>query len=425
MNRAQFDALTANHPAALAERGIPYLVPKGARPTQAVVPLPEGAVDLGVADDTGGPIGFDLARLLDGRLLIQGASGAGKSWTLRRLLEQTHGRIQQIILDPEGEFRSIAERYGHVHIDAARLDAAGLAKAAERARAHRLSLVLDLSDLERERQMMASAVFLQALIDAPRDDWHPAILAIDEVHLIAPHGGQTSEAPTVRKASIGAVVDLMSRGRKRGLCGVLATQRLTRLSKSVVSEATNFLIGLNTLDLDVRRAAETIGWGARMAFDRLPMLQPGEFVAVGPAFNRSPAIAKVGGIETHHRGARPDISAPEIVPAADAAGLLALEDLMSAAAQDEADRADAKLPESYRNIRAFIREDGFSLAGAIWGALLPLAPKGAQFSALQLHLASSAEDLAGALALLDRYGAIEIAGDGPDAVLRIAPEMLA
>jgi hypothetical protein len=43
----------------------------------------------------------------------------------------------------------------------------------------------------------------------------------------------------------------------------------------------NFLIGVNTLDLDVKRAAETIGWETRKAYDRLPVLQPGEFVACG------------------------------------------------------------------------------------------------------------------------------------------------
>ena len=34
--------------------------------------------------------------------------------------------------------------------------------------------------------------------------------------------------------------------------------RLARLSKSVVPEVAKFLIGVNTLDLDVKRATETI-----------------------------------------------------------------------------------------------------------------------------------------------------------------------
>jgi DNA helicase HerA-like ATPase len=66
------------------------------------------------------------------------------------------------------------------------------------------------------------------------------MVAIDEAHLFAPFGGQSTVTTPVRKAATGAIVDLMSRGRKRGLAGVLATQ-LARL-KSVVSEVHNFLL---------------------------------------------------------------------------------------------------------------------------------------------------------------------------------------
>jgi DNA helicase HerA-like ATPase len=86
----------------------------------AVVPSPAPDVVLGEAD-TGGAVGFDLSALIEGRLLIQGVSGAGKSWTLRRLLEQSAGRVQQIIIDPEGEFSTLAEPLGLTRLDAAKL----------------------------------------------------------------------------------------------------------------------------------------------------------------------------------------------------------------------------------------------------------------------------------------------------------------
>lgn len=57
---------------------------------------------------TGSPI--DLPRLLETRLLIQANSGGGKSWALRRLLEQTTDQVQQIVIDPEGEFASLGRR---------------------------------------------------------------------------------------------------------------------------------------------------------------------------------------------------------------------------------------------------------------------------------------------------------------------------
>ncbi|HET6372680.1 MAG TPA: hypothetical protein VFG76_05200, partial [Candidatus Polarisedimenticolia bacterium] len=41
--------------------------------------------------------------------------GGGKSWCLRRILEQTHGAIQHLVIDPEGEFASLRERFDYVH----------------------------------------------------------------------------------------------------------------------------------------------------------------------------------------------------------------------------------------------------------------------------------------------------------------------
>lgn len=42
---------------------------------------------------------IDLSKLIDSRLLVQANSGGGKSWILRRILEQSHGKVQQIIID--------------------------------------------------------------------------------------------------------------------------------------------------------------------------------------------------------------------------------------------------------------------------------------------------------------------------------------
>src|SRR5690242_14423677 len=62
----------------------------------------------------GAGIDCDLERLVSTKLLVQANSGGGKSWALRRLLEQTHGAIQQIVIDPEGEFASLRERFDYV-----------------------------------------------------------------------------------------------------------------------------------------------------------------------------------------------------------------------------------------------------------------------------------------------------------------------
>jgi hypothetical protein len=395
--------------------------PRIAAPAAARPELPPDHIHLGVAE-IGGPIGLDLKKLLDGRLLIQGVSGAGKSWTLRRLLERTAGMIPQIVVDPEGEFRELAEHFDMPRADASRLDIAALAVIAARAREHRLSMLLDLSELDPDGQMKAAASFFSALIAAPREHWHPVLVAIDEAHLIAPWGG-FNEATSVRKASIAALTDLMNRGRKRGIVGVLATQRLARLAKSVAAPVQNFMAGLNTLDLDIRRAAETIGWDARKAFDRLPMLAPGEFAAVGPAFSRSPVILKVGPITTPHRGAAPAIEVPPVIGTADAARLLDLDALADATEADRSVIEDGAARLGLKRVRSFIRDPAFPDAGRVWAALAPLSPKGATMPDLARHLKRPGDAVTAALDLLDAFGAVEFMGEGDDRAVRIEKGM--
>ncbi len=388
-------------------------------PKLPIIGLPPGAIELG-RDEHDRPFGIDLKDLLAGRMLIQGNSGAGKSWLLRKLLEESTGQVQQIILDPEQEFRSLAELSDYPIVDAHRLDLNGAITLGSRIREQRQSVVIDLSELERDRQMMFIASFLPALIDAPQEHWQPALVAIDEAHLFAPLGGQGFEGPMVRKRAVSAVVDLMSRGRKRGLAAVLATQRFARLSKSVASEASNFMIGINTLDLDIRRAAETIGWDARRGVDRLPLLKPGQFVAVGPAFlPDSPLSVQIGNVKSRHMGATPTLSAPGHLGAEEGAAMLGLEDLAREAVQTE-----QGMPIGARAVRDFLRDPTASLAARIFAELQPIYPEGSTIASLAKHFATTTHQVSRAVALLGTYGAVDTVGDpGPGLGVRMDKSM--
>ena len=70
-----------------------------------------------------GTLSLDLDRLLAGRLLIQGSSGAGKSKTLRRIIEEAFDFVTTMIVDPEGEFGNLAEHIGATTLRAAELTA--------------------------------------------------------------------------------------------------------------------------------------------------------------------------------------------------------------------------------------------------------------------------------------------------------------
>ena len=258
-------------------------------------------IDLGTTS-TGEAASLDLEELLSTRLLVQGNSGSGKSHLLRRLLEQSAPHVQQAIIDPEGDFVTLAEAYGHVVVDAER-SPAELARIAGRIRRHRASVVLDLEGLDAEDQMRAAAAFLDGLFDAERESWYPMLIAVDEAQLFAPAiAGEVSDE--ARKASLGAMTTLMCRGRKRGLAGLIATQRLAKLAKNVAAEASNFLMGRTFLDIDMARAADLLGMERRQA-EAFRDLVPGQFVALGPALSRRPVPIRIGTVETSGRSGRP------------------------------------------------------------------------------------------------------------------------
>ena len=73
----------------------------------------------------GAPANLDLEELLATRLLVQGNSGSGKSHLLRRLLEQSAPWVQQTIIDPEGDFVALADRFGRTTLTILAMAASG------------------------------------------------------------------------------------------------------------------------------------------------------------------------------------------------------------------------------------------------------------------------------------------------------------
>lgn len=241
-------------------------------------------------------IKIDLDVLVNTRLLIQANSGGGKSYCIRRLLEQTHGRIQHLVIDPEGEFASLRSKFDYVlaakrdgdtqvHPKSAKLLAVRLLELG-------VSAVLDIFELSPEDRKAFVRDFLDALVDAPKHLWHPALVVLDEAHVYCPEKGDSVASDAVKS--------IATRGRKRGFCLVPATQRLSKLDKDVAAECNNKLIGRTVLDVDIKRAADELGFTTQA--DRLTLrdLDAGEFFAFGPALAKSVTKFTVGQVQTEH-----------------------------------------------------------------------------------------------------------------------------
>lgn len=244
----------------------------------------------------GDGVEINVNRLLVSRLLIQANSGAGKSWTIRRLLEQTYGACQHIVIDVEGEFHSLRQKFDYVLAGKGGDCPADVKSApllARRLLELNVSAVIDIYELGLQRTRFVQ-LFLEALVNAPRDLWHPALIVVDEAHLFCPEKGRGEASSTA------AVIDLMTRGRKRGFCGVLATQRISKLNKDAAAECNNKLIGRSSLDVDMKRAGEELGFTSREEMQQLRKLPAGTFFAFGPALSAEVVELKIGPVQTTH-----------------------------------------------------------------------------------------------------------------------------
>jgi hypothetical protein len=275
-------------------------------------------------------VSINVQKLLVTKMLLTASSGGGKSWAIRRLLEQTFGFAQHIVFDPDGEFHTLREKLPYALIGeggeaAARVDTAGML--ATRLLQLGSSAIIDLSDLKSQKDAYVAA-FVGSMMNAPRDLWHGVLVVIDECHKFAPEKGAGEAASTE------AIKDLSTDGRKRGFCLVAATQRVAELHKTVVAECQNRLVGLTTMDLDIDRARRVVGMKSAHADEVLKGLDTGQFFAVGPALSREVVCVKIGAVVTTHPEAGAAALPPTPTPEKIRKVLGSLKDLPKAAAEE-------------------------------------------------------------------------------------------
>ena len=250
-------------------------------------------------------ITVSLPKLLSSRMLITAASGGGKSYALRKILEVTANLVQQFIFDPEGEFESLKDKFNYLVINSrdslVNLEDCSAKALAQTLLKNKTSAIFDISQLDPEDRDRFIRDFIEGMMEIEKEHWSHVIVAIDEAHLFAPQ-----QDKSIAKKSL---IDLACRGRKRGFTPIFATQRLAKLHKSVVAELQNRLVGQMTLNVDVKRAADELGLPLAEANKLLATLDVGEFIAYGPALTRHLTKIKIYPVETSH-GAL----ASEIVP---------------------------------------------------------------------------------------------------------------
>ncbi len=308
-----------------------------------------------IGKSASGNVYLDLDTFLRTRLLITSNSGGGKSFTIRRLAEQLFGKLQVVLIDPEGEFATLREKLDYVLVGKGGETPADVRSAsmlAHKLLELRASAVCDLYEMKPSERHRWVKLFLDSLIDAPKKLWHPAVVIIDEAHIMAPEkGAGESEASE-------SVIALATRGRKRGFACVLATQRLSKLRKDAAAELQNILVGPTFMDADRERAADALGVARadkQAFFDKIKVLEPGNFFALGRAVSLERVLVKIGPVETTHpeSGSSKHAAEPPPAPQAIRAMLPKLSDLPKAA--EEEARTVADLKREVRELRVNLK----------------------------------------------------------------------
>jgi uncharacterized protein len=300
-------------------------------------------------------------ELIATRLLIQGTSGAGKTYAIRNIMENASGRVQIIILDVEDDFSTLCQLPGSSFLLVGGEDGhtplreGSAGHLARRILETGASAIIQLNAIGFDRQRSFMKQFISSLMDAPRSMWRPLLVVIDEAHRYAPNQGnvESSEAITM----------LATAGRNRGYCLIAATQRMALLSADVRGQCQNLIIGKASQALDRDAACDVLGFKPSGREGKGLMKLKHEFWISGPALAEEPELVKFGPTATSKTPAWKQ--GPMLPPPSDA--VAAMLGSFAAIEPDERDPeiiTSERLAEAVAEAHAKGREEGIVLGYA-------------------------------------------------------------
>jgi uncharacterized protein len=168
--------------------------------------------------ETGQKIGVGTEDLVEHRMQILAGSGGGKSQTARALCENTYGHFQQILISPKIEYVTLREKSEIAKPDI-ELNTRYAGQLALKLLESNANAVIEFSQAPLERIKYVKN-FVDSLMAAPMQLWHPCMILIDEIDIWAPEKGH-GEAESLQ-----SIIDLAARGRDKGFFLVAITQHL-------------------------------------------------------------------------------------------------------------------------------------------------------------------------------------------------------
>jgi len=259
--------------------------------------------EIGHVLETQQTFSLDIASVITGRTFMASITRWGKSWTSRKTVEDCFGHAGIIIIDPEGEYSSLREKYPFLIIGKdipLQLETAEFM--AEKTLESKISVIIDLSMIEVELSKEYINRFLRRFFFLETTLRQPYLIVVEEAEEFGPEKGIATTT------CLEILRNITKKGGKRGIGILVVAHRPAWVSKGIISQCTNKALGridwpgdLEVLEKYARIPHETI--------DKLPTLGKGEFCFTGD-WVKETTFVKVGQVKTTHLGYTPEVIPP-------------------------------------------------------------------------------------------------------------------
>lgn len=246
---------------------------------------------------------IDEKRLITERTFICSMTRYGKSYCLRKIVEEIFGKVGIIIIDPEGEYASLREKFPFLIVGKdIPLNPDTAEFIAETTLKENLSIIIDSSSADTIDEQEFVRRFIDRFMDLELTKKKSYLFVIEEADEFAPEKG------VYKSGSLRSVINLAKKGAKRGLGLILASQRPAMISKFVLSQCANQIVGHTEWSGDIKVLQQYLRIESSVA-NRIPGFEPGQFYFKGN-FIKESQVLKINEVETAHLGGTPTITPP-------------------------------------------------------------------------------------------------------------------
>jgi len=245
-----------------------------------------------------------LEDLIGQCIAILGIRGSGKSNTAGVIFEELlQNNYPMSIVDIEGEYFGLKEKYEVLVVGTGEgveieIDASCAHEIAEVSMEQNVPVVLDLSGFLSDERTEVLKAYLTSLWNVAGKLRKPYIIGIEEAHEFIPQGVKNELKEMIARIAL--------RGRKRGLGGIIVSQRSAKVDKDVLSQAGMLFLHRVVHEVDMRVYGELLPWRKSEVKEIISSLDTGDCIYMNgetilPIYVRERA--------TYHAGFTPSLEA--------------------------------------------------------------------------------------------------------------------